>query len=45
MLLNNRKHGSFFNYQIVWNDTEKKWYAWYVDDSLPQIKSVEEAIK
>lgn len=34
MFLNNKKTGNFHNYQIVWNDTDRKWYAWYIDQSV-----------
>ena len=32
MLSNNKKHGKWFKYDIVWNTKDNKWYAWYVDE-------------
>lgn len=34
MLLNNKRTGNFHNYNIIWNDTEGKWYAWYIDQTM-----------
>jgi len=32
MLLNNRRLSAFLKYDIVWVESEKKWYAWYYED-------------
>jgi len=32
MRMNNLKKSIIFKYDIVWVDSEKKWYAWYYYD-------------
>lgn len=36
---NNLKRGIVFGYKIIWNDTEKKWYAWFDFDNDQEIIS------
>lgn len=34
MLMTNGRLGAFLKYDIMWVESEKKWYAWYYEDII-----------
>ena len=43
MFRNNLKHKAFIKYDIIWNSTEKKWYAIYFQNE--NFEGMEKIIK
>jgi len=41
MLKNNLRYGLILNYQIVFNSSDKFWYAWFTIDALTVLEKAE----